>query len=108
MEYNIGLLILILIGYSFLEFINSIFFNWKLYLISEKKFNRAGIFAAISTMLFVSTVILASMLGSNEEGFVVWWIIPFVALSMGVGNFFATLLVPKIRKKIEKFKKDKN
>ncbi len=105
---NPGILILILIGYSLLEFINSIFFNWKLYLLSEKKFNAAGMFGAISTILFVGTIILASWAGFDQEtGIIVWWIIPFVAVSMGLGNFLAALLVPKIRNYLES-KREKN
>ncbi len=105
---NIVILLLILIGYSILEFINSIFFNWKLYLLSEKKYNAAGMFGAVSTILFMGTIVIASMLGFEEStNTIVWWVIPFVALSMGLGNFSAALLVPKIRTFIEK-RKTKN
>lgn len=103
------LIIIIIILYGAFEFLNSIFFNWRLMLLSEKKFNTAGIFAAISTIMLVSSVIVAAYIGadSSSTGEILWWIVPFVALSMGVGNFFAALLVPKIRSWIES-KKQKN
>lgn len=94
-------ILLILIVYFVFEFINAIFFNWRLMLLSEKKYNAAGVFAAISTVMLVSSVILAAMVGTQDsvtgDVSVAWWIIPAVALSMGVGNFFAALSVPKIR-----------
>ncbi len=101
---GVGLIILLLIVYCCFEFVNSLFFNWRLMLLSEKKFITAGLFAAVSTVLLVSSVIVASWVASDGSGAstdIVWWIIPFVAISMGIGNFLAALLVPVIRRKLE-------
>lgn len=102
---EVWMIIILLIGYGLFEFINAIFFNWRLFLLSEKKYIYAGIFSAISTMMLVSSVIVAAWFGIGQEGQeTIWWIVPFVAISMGFGNFIAALIVPKIRERLSKRK----
>ncbi len=103
-------ILIILIAYFAFEFLNSIFFNWRLMLLSEKKYITAGIFSSISTIMLVSSVIVAAWVGTDagdETVTVIWWIIPCVAISMGIGNFFAALSVPKIREYISNKKESK-
>ncbi len=107
---EVWVVILLLLAYGLFEFVNSIFFNWRMMLLSEKKFTLAGMFSSVSTILLVSSVIVASWVasdGSQDATEIVWWIIPFVAISMGIGNFLAALLVPVIRVKLEKRRNDK-
>lgn len=89
-------IILMVFLYGAFEFIGSILFNWRLMLTSEKKFTKAGIFASISTVMFVSSVVIASWIGTSGEN-TAWWMVPGVAISMGIGNYLAALSVPKIR-----------
>ena len=101
------MIVLWLFLYFIFEFINSILFNWKLYLVTEKKYTRAGVFGAFSTLLFLTSIILSvyvstGNIGENQEP--IFWIIPAAAIMMGIGNFLAALLVPHIRK----FIKNKN
>ncbi len=103
----IWILIIAFIVYGLFEFVNSIFFNWRLMLLSEKKFNTAGIFAAVSTFMFISSIILAAWVGTDSGDSTAWWIVPLTAVSMGIGNFFAALLVPKIRSYLENKKNNK-
>lgn len=106
---ELWLVVLLLLAYGAFEFINSIFFNWRLMLLSEKKYTTAGLFAAVSTVLLVSSVIVASWVASDGTGStdITWWIIPFVGISMGIGNFLAAMLVPVLRTKLEKRREEK-
>lgn len=99
--------ILAFIVYGLFEFVNSLFFNWRLMLLSEKKYNAAGAFAAVSTIMFISASILAAWVGIDTGDTTAWWIVPLTAISMGVGNFFAALLVPVIRSFLERKKNDR-
>ena len=110
---NVLLIIGLLILYAIFEFINGIFFNWKLYLLSEKKYTAAGFFSAISTVLLLSAAVIAVAYSYGDDGSnIIWWFIPLTALFMGAGNFLAAISVPKIRAKIalksdaKKLKKD--
>ncbi len=105
---EIWVIILLLFLYILAEFINSLFFNWKLFLITEKKFYRAGIFGFFSTIIFLSSIVLSVYI-SGDNGFgngdPIWWFIPLSAIMMGVGNFLAAVSIPYFRKQIEKINK---
>ncbi len=97
----IWLIFVLILTYILIEFINGIFFNWRLMLLSEKKYVSAGIFGAISTIMLLSAFVISAYF-SVGDGDPIWWLIPITAVAMAIGNFFAALLVPSIRKWINK------
>ncbi len=105
---EIWVLLLLLFGYCLFEFINSIFFNWQLFLLTEKKYISAGIFSAFSTLMLISSFIISVYFSVGDGSSPIWWFIPMSAISMGIGNFLAAILVPKFRKFLENKKNNKN
>ncbi len=101
---KVWMIVLILIGYALFEFINGIFFNYKLFLINDKKYIEAGIFNALSTLMLLISFIISVFFSLNGGNDPIWWFIPLSAIFMGIGNFFAALLVPYIRNILEKRK----
>ncbi len=100
--------VLLLLTYIFVEFVNSVFFNWQLFLITEKKFYRAGIFGFFSTLIFLSSVVFSVYVSGNNSfgtGEPIWWFIPLSAVMMGIGNFLAAVMIPHLRKLIENIKR---
>ncbi len=106
---NILILVIVIFLYGAFEFIGSLLFNWRLMLLSEKKFVRAGWFASVSTIMFISSIVIASWLGlQGGDGTPIWWIVPCIAISMGIGNYLAAICVPKIREKLSERKNKAN
>lgn len=97
------LVMLVIITYMLIEFIGGILFNWRLLLLRDKKFTAAGVFSAFSVVMLLSSFVVSTVIGSNDNQ---WWIVPVSAISMGLGNLFAAMLVPKIRKYIVNRKKE--
>ena len=95
------IVVLLLIGYAVFEFINGIFFNYKLFLINDKKYVETGIFNALSTLMLLTSFIVSVFFSINDGSDPIWWFIPLTALFMGFGNFFAAITVPYIKKYIE-------
>ncbi len=93
--------------YCGFSFIDSIFFNWKIMLLGEKRFQLAGIFDSASTIMFIFSVIIIAVIGW-DEGNVNWALIPVIAISMGLGNFFAAILVPKLKVILDKKIQDRS
>ncbi len=98
------LIIIVIIVYTLIEFIGGILFNWRLFLLSEKKFTLASIFSAASVVILISSFVVSTYIGVEQEKY---WIIPVSAVSMGIGNLLAALLVPKIRDFLTKRKDQK-
>ncbi len=97
----IWIILMIIISYGLFEIVNGVLFNWKLYLMSEKRFYLAGVFGSISTLMLILSLIVGAMIGDGgTAGEMQWWIIPIVALATGCGNFLSAMLVPWIRQKI--------
>lgn len=108
---GIWFILLIALAYGLFELINGVLFNWKLYLMSEKRFYIAGAFGAVSTLMFIFSLLFAAIIGdgglSSTVNEIQWWIIPLVAIATGIGNFFSALLVPYFRSKIHNRKNKK-
>ena len=102
MDIPIWALILLLIFYAMFEFVNSIFFNFRIFLILEKKYTSAGIFDALTTLLFLTSIIFSALISNGQGSNPIWWFIPLTAIFMGIGNFFAALSVPHLRKLFSK------
>ena len=100
------IILIIAISYGLFEIINGVLFNWKLYLMSEKRFYIAGVFGAVSTLMLIFSLIVGAQIGAGGE-VTQLWIIPLVAIATGIGNFISAMLVPWIRSKINNKKEDK-
>lgn len=98
-------LVLIAIGMGFVELFVSFFFNYKIYLITERKFFYAAILGSITTFMFIIMSGFIAYIASIEE---VWWFILLSALTISIGNFFATILVPIVDKRVRAYRESKN
>ena len=91
---NLPLLIGMPFAYIAAELVISYFFNRKIEMIGKKEFNKAATMGAISTFLFLVSVLLGTLIGAagGLEG--VWlFVYPiFTALGMTIGNYTATIL----------------
>ena len=101
-------IIVILFAYFFVEIFVSIFFNFKVFMITKENFKIAAINGALATFLYSGLMALSAFVAIHGLDGAIWFIFAS-AFMMALGNFFATLMVPKIHKIIKKeFKKKKN
>ena len=105
--------IVVFFVYFLIEFIISLFFTYKISFVSKEDYNRAAMAGATSTFLFMFSTLIAAYL-SSQSSFIKEWFFnsPLLFLfwtttSLTIGNFTATMLIPKINKIISKRKKKK-
>ncbi|BDV02517.1 MAG: hypothetical protein HPAVJP_4060 [Candidatus Hepatoplasma vulgare] len=98
-------ILLILIAYGVGEFIIGFFFNYKIFMISKENFRVAAFMGAISTILYAILISSSAFIaGTSLDG--AYWFVVVSAFTMGIGNFFAAILVPVISKKLGHFKNE--
>lgn len=94
---------LILIAYGVGEFIIGFFFNYKIFMISKENFKVAAFMGAISTILYAILIASSAFIaGTSLDG--AYWFVVVSAVAMGIGNFFAAILVPIVSKKLGHFR----
>jgi len=105
--------IVVFFVYFLIEFIISLFFTYKISFVSKDDYNKAAIAGATSTFLFMFSTLIAAYL-SSQSNFINKWFFssPLLFLfwtttSLTIGNFTATMLIPRINKIILKRKKKK-
>lgn len=108
--------------YSLTEFVINLFFTYKISYVAKNDFQRAAIAGSISTFLFMFSTLLAILLATNEEVFKVlfineinddsiklWMQIIYLFVTtcaFAIGNFLATISIPKLSKRKEKKKNE--
>lgn len=99
--------------YFLVEFFVSLLFTYKISFVSKDDFQKAAIFGSISTFLFMFSTLNAAYFASQTSFIDDWFFsssllfLFWTTVSLTIGNFFATILVPKINKLIEKKNKGK-
>ena len=103
--------LLVFVAYFIVEFIINLFFTYKIKHVSDGDYKRAAITGSISTFLFMFSTLLAATATSDFINnfffdmtilFLFWTV-----LAISFGNFWATMLIPKIEKILEKRRNNK-
>lgn len=104
----IGLFLL----YFSVEFVISIFFTFKIKHVAESEYTKAAFTGSMSTFLFMFSTLLAAWMASttfaddyffNSVILMLFW----TTLSLALGNFLATISIPKMQKIFNRNKKSK-
>ncbi len=96
------------VGYFIVEFIINLFFTWKIKSIGEDKYTQAAIAGSIATFLFIASIFLGTIItyltGLDGTSWKTWEQVTLaliICLGMAIGNFTATVSIPKIERKIK-------
>lgn len=103
---DVWLILLFIFFFIILEFVTGFFFNYKIYLITEKKYYWAALYGAASTFIFAIAITLTAYIASTggENAGDLWWFIFVAAAAMAIGNYLSAIAVPIFR---ERFLKQK-
>ncbi len=102
------------VGYFIVEFVINLFFTWKIKAIGENKYTQAAIAGSIATFLFIASIFLGTIItyltGTRDTQWELSSQIILaltIVLGMALGNFVATISIPKIERKIKDMKNGK-
>lgn len=101
------LVLIIFLIYLILEIIISFFFNYKIYLITEKRFFLASFLGSISTFINALLIGYAAFFSISPDYGGEWWLIFITSIAMAIGNLIAANLVPKAKSYFIKRKENK-
>ena len=90
--------------YFIIEFVISMLFTYKIAFVSKDNYNKAAFFGATSTFLFMFSTLIAAYV-MNQSTFIDNWFFSspllflfWTTISLTIGNFCATIIIPKINK----------